>query len=187
MYRKIFENSRILLRAAILTGIILSSFFLGFSLAALLGMSDKIISGVWCSIAAVVVFDDLLENAKILMKDRLLGTFTGAFLTAAFYTLFPSVILAIGIALLMVCMVIISFEWKGALKIACITVLIIGISPIQGINGGIWSAAIMRFIESALGGFVAIGATVVLEKIKNFPLWRSWQFSLYRTYLRLKK
>jgi uncharacterized membrane protein YccC len=187
MYRKLFENSRILLRAAILTGIILSSFFLGFSLAAMLNMSDKIISGVWCSIAAVVVFDDLLENAKNLMKDRLLGTVTGAILIAAFSTLFSSVLMAIGLALLLVCMLIIYFEWKGALKIACITVLIIGISPIQGINGGIWSAAIMRFVESALGGFVAIGATIVLEKIKNFPVWRTWHMNMYRTYLRMKK
>lgn len=187
MYRKLFENSRILLRAAMLTGIILSSFFLGFSLAALLGMSDKIISGVWCSIAAVVVFDDLLENAKVLMKDRLLGTFTGAFLTAAFSSLFQPVLMAIGLALLTVCMVIISFEWKGALKIACITVLIIGISPIQGINGGIWSAACMRFVESALGGFVALGATIVLAKVKTSSPIRAWQVNIYRTYLRLKR
>ncbi|PHN01620.1 FUSC family protein [Flavilitoribacter nigricans] len=187
MYRKIFENSRILLRAAILTGIILSSFFLGFSLAALLQMSDRIISGVWCSIAAVVVFDDLLENAKTLMKDRLLGTFTGALLTAAFSALLQPILIAIALALLAVCILIIYFEWKGALKIACITVLIIGISPIQGINGGIWSAAFMRFIESALGGFVAIGATVVQDKVKSFQPLRSWQLQVYRTYLRMRR
>lgn len=187
MYRtKIFENSRIVLKAAILTGIILSSFFLGFSLAAVLQMPDRIISGVWCSIASVVVFDDLLENAKILMQDRLLGTFTGAVLTALLSSLFPPMLFSIALALLLVSMLIIYFEWKGALKIACITVLIIGISPIQGISGGIWSAAFMRFMESALGGLVAIGTTIILDRIKACS-FRNWQIFLYRTFLRLKR
>lgn len=183
---RIFDNSKVLLRAIMLTGVILTSFFLGMVTAALLHMPDRLISGVWCSIAAVVVFDDLLENAKVLLKDRLLGTFTGALITAIFASIFHSMTLAIVPGLLLSCMIIIYFEWQGALKIACITVLIIGISSVQGVNGGIWSAAVMRFLESALGGMVAIGATLLLKQIRDFSV-RLSSLQRYRAYLRFRR
>lgn len=182
---RIFDNSKILLRAGILTAIILTGFFSGIATAALLHMPDHLISGVWCSIAAVVVFDDLPENARILLKDRLLGTFTGAVLAAILASFLP-LTLAIGLALLLASMIIIYCGWQGALKIACITVLIIGVSSVHKVNGGIWSAALMRFLESALGGLIAVAAAIILGRIKSFP-FRQLQLQLYRIYLRWRR
>jgi uncharacterized membrane protein YccC len=169
---EIYNKFRIIAKAMILTAVILISYFVGYGITFLLNIpgTSNYISGLWCAVTAVVVFDDMPTNAVTLMKDRLLGTFTGAALSALCIALFGHVIFSISIALFIVCVLIIFFKLNGALKIACTTVLIVGVSTHNYSNHAIWLYATMRFFESAIGGLISLAATIVIDRSKKYFL-----------------
>jgi len=129
-------DAGIVVKASLLTLVILISYFLGLGINKLLQLSDDYLSGIWCAVSAIVVFDDLPKNAKSLMKDRLLGTFVGVLL------------------------------WTGALKIGCITVIIVGLSTHDKAFEIVWRSGLMRFLESVAGCTLSLVATIVIEQIK---------------------
>ncbi len=164
---KVREKFRIVVRACLLTGVIVVSYFSGYGISLLLNLPNNSISGMWCAVTAIVVFDDLPTNALALMRDRLLGTFSGAFLSALFLDMFGHVMLSVCFALFCVCLCVIFFKWDGALKIACATVLIVGISAHNYTNREVWLFSGMRFMESVLGGLISLLATVSIVKSKS--------------------
>lgn len=96
-------DAGIVVKASLLTLVILISYFLGLGINKLLQLSDDYLSGIWCAVSAIVVFDDLPKNAKSLMKDRLLGTFVGVLLTTIIVYFTTNLFLSIGIALFCTC------------------------------------------------------------------------------------
>ena len=57
-------DAGIVVKASLLTLVILISYFLGLGINKLLQLSDDYLSGIWCAVSAIVVFDDLPKNAK---------------------------------------------------------------------------------------------------------------------------
>ncbi|MFF5383266.1 FUSC family protein [Pedobacter suwonensis] len=160
-------NPSIFTKALILTMVIFISYFSGTGINMVLKLSDNYLSGIWCAVSAIVVFDDLPENAKKLMKDRLLGTFVGALFTASTLFLSGNLLLSIAISLFLTCISIIFFKWDGALKIGCITVLIVGITSHGSYVNEIWQSGLMRFLESVAGGLISLFATIIIDKAKK--------------------
>lgn len=164
-------DASILVKATLLTIVILLSYFLGLWINKLLQLSDDYLSGIWCAVSAIVVFDDFPKNAKSLMKDRLLGTFIGALLTTIIIYFTNNLILSVVISLFCTCIFISVFKWTGALKIGCITVIIVGVSAHDKAFEIVWQSGLMRFLESLAGGTLSLLATIVIEwiKKKKFP------------------
>ena len=119
---------------------------------------------MWCAVTAVVVFDDQPANSKNLLRDRLLGTLLGAIVGGTVISLMGHHILAICIALFIVCVVVIFFKWSGALKISCIMVLIINFTTMDYSNTEIWISSAMRFVEGVIGGSISLLATTLINK-----------------------
>lgn len=143
------------------------SYSLGRELSVLLNMSDQYISGMWCAVSAIVVFDDLRENVKVLLKNRLLGTLIGSILTVMCVFFIHDLIGSICVSLILVCLAINLFNLDGALKIACTTVLIITISTHDAPFEDISLNALMRFAESTLGSLLSLAATVMVEHTRQ--------------------
>lgn len=162
-------SPKIIVKSVVLTSLVMVSYFLGRQLSILVKMPDVNISGMWCAISAIVVFDDLRENVKQLLKNRLLGTFIGSAIGVLWMYFIDDMIWSIGISLVLVSIVISLLKLDGALKIACTTVLIVSISTHGATFSQIWFTAAMRFFESVLGGLLSLTATVLME---NSPLFK---------------
>ena len=158
------EKVGIILKSVILTGVIIASYFAGAAVAAMFNFQNTYISGMWCAVTAVVVFDDLPENAKNLFGDRLLGTFMGALVGGITITLLGHLFFSICLSLFVVCLVISLFKWRGALKIACITTLIVNFTTFDYSVPEVWISSAMRFVEGVVGGSISMFATLLYHK-----------------------
>lgn len=170
MRLKIFKDhldSSIVIKAMLLTIVIFISYFFGLGINKLLRLSDDYLSGIWCAVSAIVVFDDLPKNARSLIKDRLLGTFVGVLLTTIIIYFTSNLFLSLGISVFFTCILISLFKWTGALKIGCITVIIVGLSTHDKAFDIVWQSGLMRFLESIAGGAISLIATMIIESIKN--------------------
>jgi uncharacterized membrane protein YgaE (UPF0421/DUF939 family) len=156
-----------LIKACTLTAVILVSYFTGVGIGQFLNLPNHYVSGLWCAATAIVVFDDLPDNARNLLKDRILGTLMGTIVSATCIALVEELITSIIISLLIVCSCITLFKWSGTLKIACITVLIVGVTTHGYPEKDIVFFAVIRFFECLIGGTLSFLATVVIDRFKN--------------------
>jgi uncharacterized membrane protein YccC len=159
---------KIVIKSIVLTTLIMISYFMGRGLSSILHMPEQNIGGMWCAISAIVVFDDLRENVKVLFKNRLLGTLIGSILAVVGIYLIHDLILAITVSLILVSICIGLFNLDGALKIACTTVVIVSISTHGAQFEEIGLTALIRFMESVLGGLMSLSATVLVDHSKYF-------------------
>lgn len=164
---KDYPDTSIVIKAGLLTIVIFISYFFGLGINKMIRFSDDYLSGIWCAVSAIVVFDDLPKNAKSLMKDRLLGTFVGALLTTVIIYFTNNLFLSLGISVFFTCILISVFKWTGALKIGCITAIIVGLSTHNKAFDIVWQFGLMRFLESVAGGAISLIATIIIEKIKK--------------------
>ncbi len=160
-------NFEFIIKAVTLTSVVIFTFFVGYGISLWLGLTDNYVSGMWCAATAIVVFDELPDNSRNLLKDRLLGTLLGTVVAAVFIALIGQLVLSIMIALLIVCSCIILLKWDGTLKIACITILIVGVTTHGYSDLDIVFFAGLRFLECMIGGTISFLATVVIDRIKN--------------------
>jgi uncharacterized membrane protein YccC len=165
------DNLSILFRAAILTTVILISYFAGHALGTFVRFSNNYVSGMWCAVTAVVVFDDFPKNSRNLLRDRLLGTFAGALVAGLTTSLWGHRMSAIIVSLFLVSFFVILFKWNGALKIACITVLIVHFTSQNLSNTEVWVISAMRFFEGVVGGTISLLATLVLDKARQYGMF----------------
>lgn len=157
----------IVVKSIILTCVILVSYFAAHSISTIFHFQNSYVSGMWCAVTAVVVFDDQPTHSKNLLRDRLLGTFLGAVVGGFCITLLGHHIYAICIGLFIVCMVVILCKWDGALKISCIMILIINFTTINYTNTEIWISSAMRFVEGVVGGSISLAATTIINKARE--------------------
>jgi uncharacterized membrane protein YccC len=158
------NNISIIIKSIILTIVILISYFAAHSISSIFNFKNSYVSGMWCAVTAVVVFDDQPANAKNLLRDRLLGTLLGAIVGGTTISLMGHYIYVICVALFLVCVVVIFFKWNGALKISCIMVLIINFTTMNYSNTEIWISSAMRFVEGVIGGSISLLATTLINK-----------------------
>lgn len=160
---KYIPSPKIIIKSVVLTTLVMISYFIGGQLSALVDMPHENISGMWCAVSAIVVFDDLRENVKQLLKNRLLGTLIGSAIGVLWMYFIDDLMWSVGISLVLVSIVVSLLKLDGALKIACTTVLIVSISTYGATFNQIWFTAAMRFVESTLGGLLSLIATVLME------------------------
>jgi uncharacterized membrane protein YgaE (UPF0421/DUF939 family) len=160
---KYIPSPKIIVKSVVLTSLVMTSYFFGRQLSVLVHMPYENISGMWCAISAIVVFDDLRENVKQLLKNRLLGTFIGSAIGVLWMYFIHDLMWSVGISLVLVSIIVSLLKLDGALKIACTTVLIVSISTHGATFNLIWFTAAMRFVESVLGGMLSLTATVMME------------------------
>jgi len=160
---KYVPSRKIIVKSVVLTSLVMLSYFLGRQLSLMMNLPNENISGMWCAVSAIVVFDDLRENVKQLLKNRLLGTFIGSVIGVVWMYFINDLMWSVCISLVLVSIVVSLLKLDGALKIACTTVLIVSISTHGTTFSEIWITATMRFIESVLGGLLSLAATVVME------------------------
>jgi uncharacterized membrane protein YccC len=156
-------SRKIIIKSVVLTSLVMISYFLGRQLSLQVHLSDGNISGMWCAISAIVVFDDLRENVKQLLKNRLWGTLIGSLIGVIWMYFIDDLLWSVCISLVIVSILISLLKLDGALKIACTTVLIVSISTHGATFNQIWLTASMRFVESILGGLLSLTATVLME------------------------
>ena len=141
------------------------------ALGTLVRFSNNYVSGMWCAVTAVVVFDDFPKNSRNLLRDRLLGTLAGAIVAGVTTSLWGHKMTAIFFSLFLVSFLVILFKWNGALKIACITVLIVHFTSQNITNTQVWIASAMRFFEGVVGGTISLLATILLDKARQYGMF----------------
>ena len=157
----------IVVRSIILTIVILLSYLAAHSIATIFHFRNSYVSGMWCAVTAVVVFDDQPTHSKNLLRDRLLGTFVGAVVGGVIITWLGHTLLAICVGLFIVCMIVILCKWDGALKLSCIMILIVSFTTIKYTSSEIWISSAMRFVEAVIGGSISLLATTIINKLRE--------------------
>jgi uncharacterized membrane protein YgaE (UPF0421/DUF939 family) len=160
---KYVPSPKIIIKSVVLTSLVMVSYFMGRQLSVLINMPNENIGGMWCAISAIVVFDDLRENVKQLLKNRLLGTLIGSAIGVIWMYFVKDLVWSVCVSLVLASILISLLKLDGALKIACTTVLIVSISTHGATFNQTWITATMRFVESILGGLLSLAATVVME------------------------
>src|SRR5690349_7000341 len=125
---KYVPSPKIIVKAIVLTSLVMVSYFLGRQFSILVKMHDENIGGMWCAVSAIVVFDDLRENVQQLLKNRILGTLIGSIIGVLWMYFIKDLVWSVCTSLVLASILISLLKLDGALKIACTTVLIVSIS-----------------------------------------------------------
>ena len=149
--------SRVEWKAAIKTGLAAGmSLFLAFILTQWLQRPDIIVSGLWATLAALVVQQTHLGRTYQTAWLRLLGVFLGCFMGGLFTTFLGSNPLSLTLSIFLTTVLCSIFYIKDSTRIACLSVA--AVMVLWGLKSQVspWTFAFYRFIDSCLGVTVAV-------------------------------
>lgn len=117
---------------------------------------DRLISGLWCVVTAIIVSQSNLGSTLKAAKNRFLGVFIGCILGGLFTTYFGANILSVGISISLTVIICSIMNLQDSLRIASLSVAVVML--LWGIQQSLspWTFAFYRFIDSCLGIIVAI-------------------------------
>ena len=117
---------------------------------------DTIISGLWATLAAIVVQQAHLGSTYRSAWIRFLGVLIGCLMGGFFTTFLGSNPLSLGTSIFLTVVICSMFYLKESLRIACLSVAVVmllwGIRP----ETSPWAFALYRFLDSCLGIAVAV-------------------------------
>lgn len=167
MVKKLHQLKKLFLsiewKIAIKAGIAATmSLMLGVSVATVMQRPDSLISGTWCVVSTFVVLQAHLGGTYRAAMVRLLGVLVGCVTGGLFTTLFGSNPFLLGIGVILTVSVCSLLKLKDSIRIACLSLSVVMI--LWGVRPSIspWAFSLYRFLDSALGIFVAVVVTHTL-------------------------
>ena len=125
------------------------------------------VGALWSVISAYIILEAPPNGLYVAVKNRLIGTFIGAFVSGVFFYFFPftlfGYVLTIGAGVL-VCFL---FNQPQSVKLSGITISVVLISAAISKDLHPIANAALRFAESAIGAGVAIVVTLLIFYVEN--------------------
>jgi len=135
---------------------------LSLSLNTIFKRPDTIISGLWATLAAIVVQQAHLGSTYRSAWIRFLGVLIGCLMGGLFTTFLGSNPFTLGVSIFLTVVICSAFYLKESLRIACLSVAVVmllwGIRP----ETSPWAFALYRFLDSCLGIAVAVAVAHVV-------------------------
>lgn len=134
--------------------------FLGWTVGSwfthLTNRPNSLISGLWCTLTAIVVLQTHLGGTYKTSWIRFLGVVLGSLVGALCTNIFGSSPLTLGFSVLFVVMLCFILNLKESIRIACLSVTVVMV--LWGLQPTIspWTFAFFRSIDSILGILIAV-------------------------------
>lgn len=158
LIQKLIDRSKqVEVKIAIKTALAASiSFILGVAFNNLFHRPDVIASGVWSTMAAIVVIQARLEVTNKAALDRFLGVFVGCVAGSFFLHYLGSSALSIGISVFGTIALCSLFDIKDSFRIASMSTAFIVIMGGVKTDVDPWVFGYFRFLDSCIGIIVAV-------------------------------
>ncbi len=151
---------------------ITAAFYVGMQVASMMGLGGDYIAGMWCGISTVVVMQAIMEETRRAAWTRLIGSFFGSLVAGAISTFFGFQPWTLLPAILITVVLMAAMKLHDSFRLACITVLVILGVGLNTPDIPPWENAMARFLESALGAFIAVLFTWLFHPFrKKFDLF----------------
>jgi uncharacterized membrane protein YgaE (UPF0421/DUF939 family) len=138
---------------------------LGFS--QLIKRPDTLISGLWCTMTAIVVVQAHLGGTYKAAWHRFLGVFVGSIMGGLCTTLLDANPLSLGISVFLTIIVCSLANIKDSIRIACLSVCAVMVLwGLHRSHDSPWVFALFRFLDSCLGILVAVLVTHALWPVQ---------------------
>lgn len=126
------------------------TFKTGLAVAATLLVCElfKITNPFFAAIAAIFAMETSIDETKVAVRDRLLGTILGAIIAIVFTSFVPVNALSIGVGIIIVIHFCNVFKWHGTIKISTVVFIAIALGFEEG---GQVEYAIFRTIDTFIG------------------------------------
>lgn len=149
--------SRIETKTALKSGVAASlAFVAGISVNHLFSHPNQLISGLWCTMTAIVVLQAHLGGTYKAGLNRLLGVLLGTIMGGICTSFLGSDPVSLGIAIVFTVLGCSLLNLKDSIRIACLSTAVVMI--LWGMNPTIspWTFSFYRFIDSCLGILIAV-------------------------------
>lgn len=175
-------------RMAVKTGLVATlSWALGMGFSKITDRPDSLVSGLWCTVTAIVVLQTYLGGTYKAALMRLFGVVLGSLIGAFCTPLLGSNPFSLGFSIFLTVIVCSLFANKDSIRIACLSVAVVMV--LWGLHPEIspWKFAFFRTIDSLLGVLVAVAVAHAIwpfqatEKLRlNMSQLISYLNQLYR-------
>jgi len=125
-------------------------------LSQLIQRPDRLISGLWCVLTAIVVSQANLGGTLLAAKGRFLGVFVGCVLGSVFTSFFGANTLSLGFSVMCTVMICATLNLQDSFRIASLSVAVVML--LWGLQDSLspWVFGFFRFLDSCLGILVAV-------------------------------
>lgn len=136
--------------------VVIGAFLGGFYFTELFHEPTSLVGGLWAVISAIIVLEATQKETFTSAKNRLIGTFIGAFVSGIYLYFFSFSIFGYIIAVAVGALICFLFDLQKSIKLTGITISVIMI--VATIEEGIhpFLNASLRFAESAIGAGIAV-------------------------------
>lgn len=158
---------KVQLQTAIKSGITgAAALFLGVQLAHIMDRPNKLVSGLWTVMTALIVVQAYLGATYTAAWERFLGTLIGSIFGGLFTILLGAHPLSLGISIFLTISVCSLFKLENSIKIATISVA--AVMVLWGLDPTIspWTFAFFRFLDSMAGILIAVFIAHLLWPMK---------------------
>lgn len=147
--------------------VVAAAFFGGFYFTTLFHEPTSLVGGLWAVISAIIVLEATHKETFTSAKNRLVGTFIGAFVSGIYLYFFSFSIFGFIIAVAVGALICFLFDLQKSVKLTGITISVIMI--VATIEKGIhpFLNAGLRFAESAIGTGIAVLVALLALSIEN--------------------
>lgn len=154
----------------------------------MLDRPDSLVSGLWCTLAAIVVLQNNIGGTYKAASERVFGIIVGSALGAIFSILFTSNPISLGLSVLCTIVICSLLKLKEGIRIACLSVTVVMVG--QGVRSEIspWLFAFYRSLDSFLGICVAMGiAHLIWPSQATQKLYRNFLIMLDKMHILYRK
>ncbi|MBA3957208.1 MAG: FUSC family protein [Parachlamydiaceae bacterium] len=123
---------------------------------------DSLVSGLWCTVAAIVVLQANIGGTYQAAINRFLGVFIGSVLGGFCTSLFGSNPQSLALSIFCTVIICSFLNIKDSLRIACMSVSMVMILWDLHPVTSPWDFAFFRFIDSCLGILIGVGIAHVI-------------------------
>jgi uncharacterized membrane protein YccC len=151
------------LRLALKTGVAAClGWALGMGFTTLIDRPDRLVSGMWCTLSAIVVIQAHLGGTYKAAMMRFLGVFVGSLLGGLCTTFLGANPLSLGVSIFATVMICSLSCLKESIRIACMSVAVVMV--LWGLQPHIspWTFALFRVLDSCVGITIAMVVAHIL-------------------------
>lgn len=129
---------------------------LGIGISHVTDRPDSLVSGLWCTLTAIIVLQVQLGGTYKAALFRFLGVIVGSFLGGLSTTLLGSNPLSLALSIFFTVVFCAILNLKDSIRIACVSVTVVMV--LWGLRPGTspWTFAFFRVLDSCLGIIVAV-------------------------------
>ena len=136
--------------------VIIGAYSCGFYFTEIFHQPTSFVGGLWAVISGIIVFEITAMGTLQSAKTRIIGTFTGAFISGVYLILFSFSIIGYGITIAIGILICYAFKIQNSLKLTSITIsVVLIVSTIENELHPFMNAG-LRFAESAIGIGIAL-------------------------------